>query len=429
MAYKLLSKEGNTAKFEIKVDADIFAKACVKAYNKQVGKISIPGFRKGKAPKQVIEKYYGEDVFHDDAVNEVLPELYDAAIKELELNPVDRPNVDIKEISAADGAVLEVAVECKPEVKLGNYMGISIPKIEHTFTDKDLKEELESMQKRNSRVISADDKVLENGDIATIDFEGFVDGVAFAGGKGEDHPLELGTGAFIPGFEEQLVGKKNGETVDVKVTFPDEYHSDELAGKEATFTVTVKGIKTKELPALDDEFAKDVSEFDTLEELKKSIREKGEKMAENRQRRETEDAVIDGIIDTMEVEIPEIMVRDEIGNIAQNMDRHLSQQGMSLDQYFTMTGMTPEMFIEENRERALAQVKANLAIEAIGKAENIEASDEEIDAEYQKFVDNNPGQTLEDIKKFVPREGLAHDIRVRKTLDILIGSAKIEKKK
>jgi trigger factor len=428
MASKLLSKEGNKAKIEIEISAEDFAKGCTSAYNKQAGKITVPGFRKGKAPKQVIENYYGADIFFDDAINEALPALYTVAIDELKLEPVDRPDIDVKEISAEKGAVVTVEVDCKPEVKLGKYMGISIPKIEHTFSDDTIEAELKQMQERNARVISADNKVLENGDIAVIDFEGFVGGVAFPGGKGENHSLELGSNSFIPGFEEQLVGKKNGETIDVKVTFPTEYHSEELAGKDATFTVTVNGIKTKELPKLDDEFAKDVSEFETLDELKASIRAKGEKDAETRQRRETEDAVIDAIIDNMEIDIPEAMIRDEIGNIAHNMDRHLSQQGLSLEQYFQMTGMSPETFIDEYRERAMAQVKANLMIEAVTKAEKIEATEEEIEAEYQKFIEFNPDQKIDDVKKMVPSEGIAHDICVRKTLDILIKSAKMDKK-
>ncbi|MDR1101497.1 MAG: trigger factor [Clostridiales bacterium] len=427
MSFALRKKEGNTATFEVVISAKEFADARTRAYNKKVSKISIPGFRKGKAPKSIIEKYYGEDIFFDDAINLVFPSIYEGAVKELELEPVDRPNAEVEDASSAEGVVLKVEVTCKPEVNLGKYKGIEIPEIDYTLTDDDIDAELQFMQQRNGRIISADDKVVAVDDIAVIDFKGYIDGKAFEGGSAENYQLEIGSGSFIPGFEEQIKGHKKGDDFDVSVTFPKDYNAAEYAGKPAVFKVSIKEVKQRELPALDDEFAKDVSEFDTLDELKKSIRTTKSKENERKQRSETEDSIIDAIIEDMEVDIPEVMVKEELVRIAQNMDNNMRQQGMSLEQYFQMADLTAEGFAEEFREKALNQVKANLAIEEIAGLENFTASEDEIDQQYQKSLKGQPQTKIDEIKAIIPAETIARNIRVTKVLDFLINSAIIKK--
>ena len=423
---KLLKKEGNIAEFEIKISPQDFAKAITTAYNKSKNRISVPGFRKGKTPQKIIENYYGDDMFFEDAVNELLPALYDAAVAELGLHTIEQPHVDTTELSREKGAVLNIKVECEPEVEITEYKGIKIPKIEHNVKKEDIEQELKALQERNARVITAnDDYLVKTGDIATIDFEGFIDKVAFEGGAGTDYALAIGSGSFIPGFEEQIVGAKKGDKIDVKVTFPEEYHSKEHAGKEATFKVEVKKVEVKELPKIDDDFAQDVSEFDTLDEFKASIKEKLEHEAAHKAKHEKEDAVIDVIIKQIKVSIPEVMIREEITQIARRMEHSLAHQGIDFDTYMSITGMTPEMFVDSNRERAENQVKANLAIRAIAKLENVQISDEELDAKYKEIAEEQK-RDVEDVKKLIPEDMLKEDMVVEKTVDMLVENSKVK---
>ncbi|MCL2740151.1 MAG: trigger factor [Oscillospiraceae bacterium] len=423
---KLLKKENNIAEFEIEIGAEDFASAIAKAYGKAKNKISVPGFRKGKTPQKIIENYYGDDVFFEDAVNEVLPARYEDAIRELELAPIDRPNVETKELSREAGAVLSIKVECEPEVQVKDYLGVKIPKIVHNVKDEDVKGELEALQARNARTITAnDDYLIKTDDIATIDFEGFIAGEAFEGGKGDEHPLVIGSNSFIPGFEEQLIGMKKGEAKDVKVTFPKDYHSEEHAGKEAVFKVEVKKVEVRELPKIDDDFAQDVSEFDTLAEFKASIKEKLAVEAEKRAKAEKEDAVIDEIIKQIDIDIPEVMIRDEIQQIARRMEHSLAHQGIDLETYMQITGMTPENFVDQNRERAINQVKANLALKKIAKLEGIEISEDELAKKYEELAEVYK-QPADEVKKMIPEDAVKADMVVEKTIELLVSSAKVK---
>lgn len=384
-----LKREGNEASFKITITPEEFTKMRSVSYNKRAGKISVPGFRKGKVPQAMAENYFGAEAFFDDAINDALPELFEAAEKELKLKTVDRPNIDCDEMTVEKGAVLSIKVTCQPEIELKEYKGIEVPEIKVEVSDKEIDETLEYMQKRNSRIISSPDKVLENGDIAVINFEGFIDEVAFEGGKGESYPLELGSGSFIPGFEEQLSGKKLNDEVDVKVVFPKEYHASDLAGKEAVFKVKVVEVQSRDLPKLDDEFAKDVSEFNTLDELKADIKAKKLEEAENNKRIEMEDSILDVIMETLKVDVPEIMVNAQLQKIAHNLEHSLSHQGLTLEQYFSMTGTTFDNFREQYETKALSQVKASLIIEKVADLENISKEEENYPIKVLDFLIEN----------------------------------------
>jgi len=423
---KLIKKEGNIAEFEIKISPEDFKKAIVLAYNKSKKKINVPGFRKGKAPQKVIENYYGDDMFFEDAVNEVLPDLYENATLELALTTIDRPKIETKELSREKGAVLSIKVECAPEVEVKDYMGVKIPKIVHNVTNDDVQKELEALQNRNARTITPDDDYLvKTNDIATIDFEGFFGKVPFEGGKGENHPLAIGSNSFIPGFEEQIVGMKKGEKKDIKVTFPEDYHSKEHAGKEVTFKVEVKKVETREMPKIDDDFAQDVSEFETLDEFKKSIKERMQKEMDARTEREKSDAVIDEIIKQIDIDIPEVMIREEIQQIARRIEQSMAQQGIDFETYMKITGQTPEMFVEQNRERAIAQVKANLAIKKIAELEKLEVSAEDIKKKYEEIA-NDAKRDVDEVKKLISEDMIKQDLIMSKTMDLLVSSAEIK---
>ena len=424
------TEKANEVKLEITIEAEKFDNAMKKVYFQNAKYFNIPGFRKGKAPMNIVEKYYGAQIFYEDAFNEVATEAYDEALEANKIDAVSRPVVDIKQMEKGKDVIFTAVVQTKPEVELGKYKGIEIPKVEYKVEEKDIEHELGHMQEHNSRLITVDDRALENGDIATIDFEGFVDGVAFDGGKAEGHELEIGSGSFIPGFEDQLVGMKIDEEREIKVTFPKEYFSKDLAGKEAMFKVKLHEIKRKELPELDDEFAKDVSEFDTLAELKASIKEKIEKNNEQRQKYETEDLAIKAVCGDVKVDIPSGMVEFEVENMMKDFEQRLSYQGLNLDQYLKMIGKTEEEMKKEYEPQAIEAIKSRLVLEAIIKAEKIEASEDEIKAKMEEMA-KNYGKKVEELSENENLKKYLEDgIKSEKALEFIVANAKvIENKK
>ena len=427
MKAELVKKEGNKVTLKITVDNNKFEEAVNKAYNKTKGKYNIPGFRKGKAPMKIVEKYYGESIFYEDAFNEILKEEYDKELKENDITAVSYPEFDIKQMEKGKDLIFTATVQVKPEVKLGKYKGIELKKVEYTVKDEDIDHELGHMQERNSRIVTVEDKPVEKGNIAVIDFEGFVDEKAFEGGKAEGYELEIGSNTFIPGFEDQIVGMKTGEEKDVKVKFPDEYFSKDLAGKDATFKVKVNEIKKKELPELDDEFAKDVSEFDTLKELKASIKERLEKDNEEKQKYETEEAVVKAVTENIKVEVPSGMVETEVENMIKDIETRLSYQGIKLEQYLQMLGKTAEEMKKEYEPQAEEAVKTRLMLEAVIKAEKIEANIEEIDEKIKEMAKN---YGKEDDEAFLQNENVRNyieeGIKSEKAVDFLVKNAKMK---
>ena len=420
------TENANEVKLEITVEAQKFEDAMKKVYFQNAKYFNIPGFRKGKAPMNIVEKYYGAQIFYEDAFNEVATESYEEALKENKIEVVSRPEVEIKQMEKGKDVIYVVTVQTKPEVELGKYKGIELKKIEYNVEDKDIEHELSHMQEHNSRLISIDDRPLEKGDIATIDFEGFVDGVAFEGGKAEGHELEIGSGAFIPGFEDQLEGMKIDEEREIKVTFPKEYFSKDLAGKEAMFKVKLHEIKKKELPELDDEFAKDVSEFDTLKELKEDIKAKLEKSNADKAKYETEDAAIKAACKNVKLEIPSGMIDMEIDNMLKDFEQRLSYQGLNIEQYFKMIGKTEEEVRKEYEPQAIEAIKSRLTLEAIIKAEKIEATEEEIKAKIEEMA-NNYGKKPEELSENENlKEYLKNGIESEKAIEFIVKNAKIK---
>lgn len=423
------TENANEVKLEITVEAEKFENAMKKVYFQNAKYFNIPGFRKGKAPMNIVEKYYGAQIFYEDAFNEVATEAYEEALTENKIDVVSRPEVDIAQMEKGKDLIFTAVVQTKPEVKLGKYKGIEIQKIEYKVDKKDVDHELEHMQEHNSRLVTVDDRPLENGDTATIDFEGFVDGVAFEGGKAEGHELEIGSGTFIPGFEEQLIGMELENEKEIKVTFPKEYFSKDLAGKDATFKVKLHDIKKKELPELDDEFAKDVSEFDTLEELKKSIKEKLTKNKEQREKYETEEAVLKAVCEDSKLDIPSGMIELEIDNMLKDFEQRLSYQGLKLEQYLKMIGKTEEEMRKEYEPQAIEAIKSRLVLEAIMKAEKIEASEEEIKAKMEEMA-KSYGKDVEELSKNENLKNyLAEGIKSEKALEFIVNNAKVTEKK
>ncbi|MCI8636568.1 MAG: trigger factor [Clostridia bacterium] len=424
------TNKANEVKLEITIESEKFDEAIKKVYFKSAKYFNIPGFRKGKAPMQIVEKYYGKEIFYEDAFNDVAGEALEEAVETNKLQVVSRPDIEVTQIEKGKDLIFTAIMQTKPEVKLGKYKGIEIKKIEYNVTDKDIDHELEHMQEHNSRLITIEDRPVEKGDITTIDFEGFVDGKAFEGGKAQGHELEIGSNTFIPGFEDQVIGMKNDEEKDIKVKFPDEYFSKELAGKDATFKVKVHEIKKKELPKLDDEFAKDVSEFDTLKELKEDIKAKKQKQNDEKAKYETQDAIIEEICKNIEVEIPSGMIETETENMLKEVEQRLSYQGLKLDQYLQMMGKTKEEMEKEYEPQAIDAIKSRLAIEAIIKEEKIEATDKEVEEKLKEMAKNygkeNDEQFLknENVKKYL-KEALANE----KTIDFLVENAKFKKEK
>ena len=425
MALKSSNKvDTNTYEIEVTVDAETFADACKKAYMRQRKSIQIPGFRKGKATQGMIEKVYGEGVFFEDALEIVYPETVQAAIDEAELRVVDQPyDLEVPVMSREEGVEMKMKVTTYPEVKLGKYKGLKAEYGETEATDDDVNEELKNMQERNSRLVAVEGRAAEMGDTAEIDFEGFVDGEAFDGGKGENYPLELGSGSFIPGFEEQVAGHNVDEEFDVNVTFPEEYQA-ELAGKEAVFKCKIHEIKTKELPELDDEFAKDVDEeVETLDELKEKLKKQISERKEQTAKTDFENALIEQVIDNLEAEIPECMNEQKCDELVQDYAYRLQMQGLDLNTYLQYLGQTIDDFKAQYADAAKKQVKVSLALEEIVKAENIEATEDEVNAEVDKLAEQY-GMDADQIKKAVPTEQLENDIKTRKAVDVIVDSAK-----
>lgn len=427
MKAELVKKEGNKVTLKITVDNNKFEEAVNKAYNKTKGKYNIPGFRKGKAPKVVIETQYGKGVFYNDAIDMLFPEVYPEAIKELNIDPIDRPDLDIEEISKDNGLVMVVNVEVKPEFELGAYKGIEISKVDNTVSEEDVEVRLNEMVNRNARLTSVEDKALENGDTAVIDFEGFKNGVAFEGGKGENYNLVIGSNTFIPGFEDQLVGKKAGEEVEVNVTFPEAYHAENLAGKPVVFNVKVNDVKVKEVPALDDEFAKDTTEFETLAELRADVKAKLEEQAKNAADAEMRNALVEKVSANTEVEVPEAMVQHQIDNMLMELNYQLQYQGLNLEQLLQMTGRGLDELREERRADAERLVKSSLVLEAIAEKENVEANDADVDDELEKMAAmyNMEVEKIKSSLRETDIEDIKGQIKIRKTLDLLVENATI----
>lgn len=427
MKAELVKKEGNKVTLKITVDNNKFEEAVNKAYNKTKGKYNIPGFRKGKAPKVVIETQYGKGVFYNDAIDMLFPEVYPEAIKELNIDPIDRPDLDIEEISKDNGLVMVVNVEVKPEFELGAYKGIEISKVDNTVSEEDVEARLNEMVNRNARLTSVEDKALENGDTAVIDFEGFKNGVAFEGGKGENYNLVIGSNTFIPGFEDQLVGKKVGEEVEVNVTFPEAYHAENLAGKPVVFNVKVNDVKVKEVPALDDEFAKDTTEFETLAELRADVKAKLEEQAKNAADAEMRNALVEKVSANTEVEVPEAMVQHQIDNMLMELNYQLQYQGLNLEQLLQMTGRGLDELREERRADAERLVKSSLVLEAIAEKENVEANDADVDDELEKMAAmyNMEVEKIKSSLRETDIEDIKGQIKIRKTLDLLVENATI----
>ncbi len=417
----------NEVKLEITVEATKFDEAIKKVYFQSAKYFNIPGFRKGKAPMNIVEKYYGKEIFYEDAFNEVAGEALDEAVKENKLEVVSRPDIEVTQIEKGKDLIFTAIMQTKPEAELGKYKGIEIEKIEYNVSDEDIEHELGHMQEHNSRIITIEDRPVEKGDIATIDFEGFVDGKAFEGGKAEGHDLEIGSNTFIPGFEDQVIGMKIDDEKDINVKFPEEYFSKELAGKDATFKVKVHEIKKKELPKLDDEFAKDVSEFDTLKELKEDIKNKQQKQNEEKAKYETQEAVIKAVCENVKVDIPSGMIETEIDNMVKDIEQRLSYQGLKLEQYLQMMGKTNEDMRKEYEPQAINGIKSRLALEAIIKAEKIEANDKEVDEKMKEMAKNYVKENDEEfLKNENVRNYIKQGIESEKAIDFLVENAKIK---
>lgn len=427
MSIKVENTENkNELKLEFTVEAAKFDEAIKKVYAKSAKYFNIPGFRKGKAPMNIVEKYYGDEIFYEDAFNEVVPEVYEKELKENNIEAVSRPDIDVKQIGKGQDLIFTAVVQTKPEVKLGKYKGIELKKVEYNVSDADVDHELGHMQEKNARLVSVEDRAVENGDITVIDFEGFVDGKAFEGGKAENHELTIGSNTFIPGFEEQIIGMKIDEEKDINVKFPEEYFSEELKGKDAVFKIKLHEIKKKEMPALDDEFAKDVSEFDTLKELKASIKEKIEEENKNKAKYETEDAAVKAVCDNVEIDIPSGMIETETDNMVKEIEQRLSYQGMKLENYLQMIGKTNEEFRKEYEEQARTSVKSRLVLEAIIKAENIEADSEKVNAKIKEMSEMY-GQKEEQLKEneaFV--KYLEESLKNERAVEFIVENAKIK---
>ena len=416
----------NELKLEFTIEAKKFDEAMKKVYVKSVKYFNIPGFRKGKAPMNVVEKYYGPEIFYEDTFNEVVPEEYEKELKENDIEAVSRPDIDIKQIGKGQDLIFTAVVQTKPEVKLGKYKGIEIKKKEYNVSDDDVEHELGHMAEKNARLVSIDDRPVENKDITVIDFEGFVDEKPFEGGKAEKYELTIGSNTFIPGFEDQIIGMKIGEEKDINVTFPEEYFSEELKGKPAVFKVKLHEIKKKELPELDDEFAKDTSEFDTLKELKESIKEKLEEENKKRAKYETEDEAIKKVCETVDIEIPSGMIETEIDNAVNEVKARLQYQGMTLESYLDMIGKTMEEFRKEYEEQAKTSVKNRLVLDAIIKEEKIEPDEKAINEKLQEMakIYGKDEKELKDNEGFINyiKESLSHE----KVVEFIVSNAKIK---
>ncbi len=404
----------------VEVSAEEFEAAVEKAYRKQRGSIRVPGFRPGKAPRKIIENMYGSGVFYEEAVNEALPDAYSSAVKEQELEVVGYPEVELLSVGK-EGFSFKATVAVYPEVTLGQYKGVEAPKAEVSVTDEDVEGRVKEMADRNSRMVSVEDRAVAKGDVANIDFEGFLDGVPFDGGKGDSFDLEIGSGQFVPGFEDQVAGMSISEEKDINITFPEDYHAD-LAGKTVVFHVKVNAIKVKELPALDDEFAKDVSEFDTLDELKKDVREKMLAEREEAAKRAFEDAAMSKVAAGIQADIPDAMIEEQAKRFVDNFRMQLQSQGVPYEEYMKMTGMEEEKLLADARVPAEGQVRMDLAIAAIVKAESLEASDEDVEAEYNKMAAQY-GMDVENVKKYLDDAVIKEQIVRAKAVELVAAAA------
>lgn len=432
MSVKVEALEKSMAKLTIEASAEEFEAAVEKAYQKNKNKINVQGFRKGKAPRKVIEKMYGTGVFYEDAANIVIPEAYAQAAEESGLEIVSRPEISVEQIEAGKPFVFSATVAVKPEVKLGQYKGVEVEKASAEASEEDINAELQKVQEQNSRMIDVDDRAVEQGDTVTLDFEGFVDGEAFEGGKGEDYELVIGSGSFIPGFEDQLVGAELNVEKEVNVTFPEEYHAKELAGKPAVFKCTVKAVKVKELPVLDDEFASDVSDYDTLEEYKESLKKDILKKKEEAAKTAKENEAVDKAVENAEMELPEAMVQTQAENMVEDFAQRIQGQGLTMEQYMQYTGLTPDRMAEQMKPQAVKRIQTRLVLEEIVKAENIQVSDEEVEAELQKMAEMYKME-LDKLKEYMgeeEKESMKKDLAVQKAMDLLVENAiEVETKK
>ena len=425
MSLQVEKLEHNMAKLTVEVAAEDVEKALQAAYLKQRKQINIPGFRKGKVPRQMIEKMYGPEVFYDEAANNMIPDAYAKAYDESELDIVSQPKIEVVQMEKGKPFIFTAEVATKPEVTLGDSKGLKEDKVSTRVTQKEVDEEIEKERERNARTIEVTDRAVQDKDEVTLDFEGFVDGVAFEGGKGEDYPLTIGSGSFIPGFEEQLIGAEIDKEVEVNVTFPKEYHSEELAGKDATFKCTVHTIKAKELPELDDEFASEVSECETMDayraEVKKNIKERKERTGKEKK----ENQAVDQAIENAQMDIPEAMIEFQVRQMADDFARRIQQQGLTVEQYFQFTGMTAEKMMEEMRPQAEKSIKTRLVLEAIVKAENIEVSDERVEEELTKMAEAYQME-VEKLKEFMgenEKKQIKEDLAVQEAITLLVNES------
>lgn len=425
MSLQVEKLEKNMAKLTIEVSAEDLDKAMEKAYQKQKSRISLPGFRKGKAPRKMIESMYGKGVFMEDAVNSLVPQEYTKALGECDLEIVSQPEINVTQMEPGKALIFTADVAVKPEVTLGDYKGVEVPKSEIAVTDEEVDAEVKKEQDKNARTVAVEDRAAANGDITTIDFEGFVDGVAFEGGKGTDYALTLGSGTFIPGFEDQLVGANTGDHVEVKVTFPEEYQAKELAGKEAVFQCDVKKIETKEVPELDDEFAKDVSEFDTLAEYKEDVKKKLTEKKEKEARTAKENAAVDKAIENAQMDIPELMTKTECRQMMDDFSRRMQQQGLSMEQYFQFTGQSVDKMMEDMKPQALKRIQTRLVLEKIAEVENIQPTEEEVNEEISKMAEmyKMEADKLKDLIGENEMEQMKKDMAVQKAVTLVADAA------
>ena len=426
MSVQVENLEKNMAKLTIEVAAEEVEKAIQAAYLKEKGKISMPGFRKGKVPRKMIEKMYGEAVFYEDAANTLIQENYPAAVEESGIDIVSRPTIDVVQIESGKPFIFTAEVAVRPEVKLGKYLGVQVTKIDTSVSDEEVEAAVEKERNNNARTVTVTDRPIANGDTAVIDFEGFVDGVAFEGGKGENHPLEIGSHSFIDTFEDQLVGKNAGDEVEVNVTFPEKYQAADLAGKPAMFKVKIHEVKCKELPELNDEFAQDVSEFDTLAEYKEDVKKKLTERKEADAHRTKEDEAIEKIIDDAKMDIPEAMIDNQVNSMINDFANNMMQQGLSMEQYMQFTGMTMDKFKEQVRPDAVKRIQSSLVLEQIAKDENLEVTDADVDAEIEKMAAAY-GMEVDKVKEYIQdaeRESMKKDIAIQKAADFIMENVK-----
>ncbi len=426
MAIKAKQLEKNKYEFSFTIEKPVFDAEIEKVYRKNAPKMNIPGFRRGKAPRHIIEKMYGATVFYDEALDNLLPEAYEKALGETKLEAVSRPELDIVSIDD-NGVCLKAAVWVKPEVEISEYKGITVDREAVNVTEEDILKEIDLTRERNARMLTVEDRAAEDGDTAVIDFEGFVDGVAFEGGKGENHSLRLGSGSFIPGFEDQVIGHKPGEEFDINVTFPEEYGAENLAGKAAVFKIKLREIKVKELPVLDDEFVKDVSEFNTVDEYKEDVKKHLTERREAQEDNKVENALINALLENTTVDIPQCMIDNEVDGYVRDYEYRLRSQGGSLDMYFKYTGMTMEQLRENFKADAEKQVKTRLALGKVAKSEKLKALKKDLDAEYKKIA-SGYNVDVETVKTSIPAESISEDIVLRKAVDFIKENAVINQK-